>query len=64
MGLGELNGQFNQIYADTFEQIILGGGDIRTVLDEQGAALGALMNEAGAQCWAPDAASDGPCPVN
>lgn len=64
MGMGELNGQFNQIYADTFEQIILGGADIRGVLDAQGAALGALMTEAGAKCWAPDAASEGPCPVN
>jgi multiple sugar transport system substrate-binding protein len=63
MGMGERNGQFNQIFADTFEQIILGGGDIRTVLDAQGAALGALMIEAGAKCWAPDAASSGPCPV-
>lgn len=64
MGLGELNGQFNQIYADTFEQIVLGGADIRGVLDEQGAALAALMTEAGAKCWAPDPASEGPCPVN
>jgi multiple sugar transport system substrate-binding protein len=64
MGMGELNGQFNQIYIDTFEQIILGGADIRGVLDQQGAALAALMTEAGAKCWAPDAASDGPCPVN
>ena len=64
MGLGDLNGQFNQVYADTFERIILGGQDIRTVLDEQAVALRALMEQSGAKCWAPDAASDGPCPVN
>lgn len=64
MGLGDKGGQFNQIYIDTFERIILGGQDIRAVLDEQAEALRALMVEANAPCWAPDAASDGPCPVN
>lgn len=64
MGLGDKGGQFSQIYTDTFERIILGGQDIRAVLDEQAEALRALMVEANAPCWAPDAASDGPCPVN
>ena len=64
MGLGDKGGQFNQIYIDTFERIILGGQGIRAVLDEQAEALRALMVEANAPCWAPDAASDGPCPVN
>jgi multiple sugar transport system substrate-binding protein len=64
MGLGDLNGQFNQVYADTFERIILGGQDIRAVLDEQAVALRALIDQSGARCWAPDAPSEGPCPVN
>lgn len=64
MGMGDLNGQFNQVYTDTFERIILGGQDIRPVLDEQAGVLRGLMEQAGAKCWAPDAASDGPCPVN
>jgi multiple sugar transport system substrate-binding protein len=64
MGLGDKGGQFNQVYVDTFERIVLGGQDIRAVLDEQAEALRALMVEANAPCWAPDAASDGPCPVN
>ena len=64
MGLGDKGGQFSQIYTDTFERIILGGQDIRTVLDEQADVLRALMVEANAPCWAPDAASNGPCPVN
>lgn len=64
MGLGEKGGQFSQIYTDTFEQIILGGQDIQTVLDAQAEVLRTLMIEANAPCWAPDAASDGPCPVN
>lgn len=64
MGLGELGGKFNQVYVDTFERVILAGQDIRSVLDEQAGALRSIMEEANAPCWAPDAASDGPCPVD
>lgn len=64
MGLGDKGGQFNQVYIDTFERIVLGGQDIRQVLDEQADVLRTLMVEANAPCWAPDAASEGPCPVN
>ena len=63
IGLGDLGGKFNQIYTDTFERIILGGQDIRGVLDEQAMALKSLIDEAQAPCWAPDAPSEGPCPV-
>lgn len=64
MGLGDLGGQFNQVYIDAFERIILGGQDIREVLDGQAETLRGLIETAGAPCWAPDAASEGPCPVN
>ena len=36
IGLGDLGGQFNQVYIDTFERIVLGGQDIREVLDAAG----------------------------
>lgn len=64
MGLGDKGGQFNQVYTDAFERIVLGGEDIAGVLDAQAETLRALMIEANAPCWAPDAASAGPCPVN
>jgi multiple sugar transport system substrate-binding protein len=64
MGLGDKGGQFNQVYVDTFEQIVLGGRPVRDALDAQAEALRAVMVETGAPCWAPDAPSDGPCPVN
>lgn len=63
MGLGDKGGQFNQIYIDSFQRIVLAGQDIREVLDDGAEQLSALMQETGAPCWAPDAASDGPCPV-
>ncbi|CAN5708235.1 hypothetical protein BH23PSE1_BH23PSE1_19150 [soil metagenome] len=64
VGLGDLGGQFNQVYIDTFERIILAGQDIEAVLDEQAEALRRIMDEAGAPCWAPDAPSKGTCPVD
>ncbi len=63
IGLGPAGGEFNQVYRDTFERILLAKQDVRTVLDQQADALRAVINKAGAPCWAPDPASTGPCPV-
>lgn len=62
-GLGEQGGKFSQVYVDTFERIVLAGQPIRDVLDDQKKALAKIMQETGAPCWAPDAPSDGACPV-
>jgi len=63
VGLGDLGGQFNQAYTDTFERIVLGNQDVRQVLDQQAEVLRKIMVDAKAPCWTPDAASEGPCPV-
>ena len=62
-GLGAKGGEFSALYTETFERIVLANQDIRTVLDEHKVILQAIMDESGAPCWAPDAPSDGPCPV-
>lgn len=63
-GLGAKNGEFNKAFIDAFSRIVLRNEDIKTVLAEQGKALDALMKEANAPCWAPDASSgNAPCPV-
>jgi len=62
-GLGEKGGDFSRVYVDTFERIVLGGQDIRTVLNDQKVRLAKIMQETGAPCWAPDAPSEGACPV-
>ena len=62
-GLGDKGGDFNRVFVDSFERIVLGGQDIRMVLDDQKGTLEAIMQETGAPCWAPDAPSDGACPV-
>lgn len=64
VGLGELGGQFNQVYIDTFERIVLAGQPTRQVLDEQAAVLRNLMVQANAPCWLPDEPSEGACPVD
>ena len=62
-GLGAKGGDFNRVFVDSFERIVLGGQDIRAVLNDQKKALQAIMEETGAPCWAPDAPSKGACPV-
>ena len=62
-GLGDKGGEFNRVFVDSFERIVLAGQDIRTVLDDQKGKLAAIMQASGAPCWAPDAPSEGACPV-
>jgi multiple sugar transport system substrate-binding protein len=63
VGLGEKNGEFNKVFIDTFQLIVVRNRDIKDSLDSQGKKLAAIMQAAGAACWQPDAPSDGPCPV-
>ncbi len=62
-GLGDKGGDFSRVFVDTFERIVLAGHDIRAVLDDHKGQLSAIMEESGAPCWAPDAPSEGACPV-
>jgi multiple sugar transport system substrate-binding protein len=63
VGLGEKNGEFNKVFIDTFQLIVVRNRDIEDSLARQGEKLAAIMESAGASCWQPDAPSDGPCPV-
>ena len=63
VGLGERGGEINQIFRNAFDRVVFDGSDIAGVLDSEGDALQALLNETGAPCWSPDPASDGPCVV-
>lgn len=63
VGLGEKNGEFNKVFIDTFQLIVVRGRDIKSSLDSQGRKLAAILQAANAACWQPDAPSQGPCPV-
>jgi multiple sugar transport system substrate-binding protein len=64
VGLGAKNAEFNKVYTDVFQRIVIRGEDIKSALDTESANLRRIMQESKAPCWAPDPASDGPCPVN
>ena len=63
VGLGTKSGEFDKLYLDTFQRIVLRGEEPRAVLDQQGMALAELMRETGAPCWRPDPPSQGACAV-
>ncbi len=63
VGLGAKGGEFNKVYFDTFQRIVLRGESVRTVLDAEAATMRGIMTETKAPCWAPDKPSEGPCPV-
>jgi multiple sugar transport system substrate-binding protein len=63
VGLGDKGGEFNKIFTDTFQRIVLRGEPPRSVLDSQAEPLKAIMATTKAPCWAPDKPSAGPCPV-
>ena len=64
IGLGGKTGEFNKVYMDAFQRIVLRGESIMEVLAAQARVLDGLMQETKAPCWAPDKPSAGPCPVN
>jgi multiple sugar transport system substrate-binding protein len=64
VGLGAKGGEFNKVYNDTFQRIVLRNEPVKTVLEDQAKVLDGLMKQTGAPCWAPDKASQGACPVN
>ncbi len=64
VGLGTHGGEFDKVYIDTFQLIVLRGKPVRAVLDQEAEKLKRVIDVSGAPCWAPDAPSKGPCPVH
>ena len=63
IGLGDKGGEFNKVYFDTFQRIVLRNEPIKATLDAQAGVMRDIMTATKAPCWAPDKASDGACPV-
>ncbi len=64
VGLGDKGGEFNKVYVDTFQRVVLRGEPVRAVLNAQADELRKVIDATKAPCWAPDKPSQGPCPVN
>ncbi len=63
VGLGQRGGEFDKVFMDTFQMVVLRGLKPRAVLDREAETLKRLMTETGAPCWQPDPPSTGACQV-
>lgn len=63
VGLDQRGGEFDKVYLDAFQRIVLRGEDPKAALDRQAGALKRIIAETKAACWLPDKPSDGPCPI-
>ena len=63
VGLGQKGGEFDKVFIDTFQLIVLRGQKARAVLDRQAEDLKKIMADTGAPCWTPDPPSQGACQV-
>jgi multiple sugar transport system substrate-binding protein len=63
IGLGAKGGDYNNVFLDTFQRIVLKNEEIQSVLDSEAKTLQGIMDDTKAACWAPDPPSDGPCKV-
>jgi multiple sugar transport system substrate-binding protein len=63
IGLGQRDGEFDKVFMDTFQLVVLRGQKPRAVLDRETETLNRLMFETGAPCWQPDPPSTGACQV-
>jgi multiple sugar transport system substrate-binding protein len=63
VGLGAKGGEFDKVFMDSFQRIVLRGDKPEAVLDREAQDVRRIMNDTKAPCWAPDAPSEGACPV-
>jgi len=63
IGLGAKTGEFDKVFMDTFQLVVLRGQKPREVLDRQAENLKRIFAETGAPCWVPDPPSAGACQV-
>ena len=63
IGLGQRGGEFDKVFLDTFQLIVLRGQPPRAVLDRESETLKKIMTETAAPCWTPDPVSTGACQV-
>ncbi len=60
IGLGERGDAYNNLFMLTFSDIVLGGGDVASILNASAAKLQDILNESRAGFWLPDKAGGRP----
>ena len=63
IGLGQRGAEFDNVFMETFQLVVLRGQKPRAVLDREAETLNRLMTKTGAPCWQPDPPSTGACQV-
>jgi len=63
IGLARRGGEFDKVFMDTFQFVVLRGQNPQAVLAREAETLKRLMIETGAPCWQPDPPSSGACQV-
>jgi multiple sugar transport system substrate-binding protein len=63
IGFGKRDAEFDRVFLETFQLIVLRGQKPRPVLDREAETLKRLMSETGAPCWQPDPPSTRACQV-
>jgi multiple sugar transport system substrate-binding protein len=63
VGIGDKGEEFNKVFTDTFQRIVLRGEPVRATLDAEAAVMRDIIGTTKAPCWAPDKPSNGPCAV-
>jgi multiple sugar transport system substrate-binding protein len=61
IGLGQRSGEFDRVFVETYQRIVLHAEPPRALLDDEAERLNRLLAEAGAGCWRPDPPGTGAC---
>jgi multiple sugar transport system substrate-binding protein len=63
VGLGDKGGEFDKVFIDTFELIVIRRQKPHAVLERQAEVMQKIFADTKAPCWAPDPPSQGACMV-
>jgi len=63
VGLGSKGGEFDKVFMDTFQLIVIRGQKPHAVLEREADVMKRIFSDTGAPCWAPDPPSSGACVV-
>jgi multiple sugar transport system substrate-binding protein len=63
VGLGSHAGEFDKVFADTFQRVVLRDQPVKQVLDREAEDMQRVLDATKAPCWSPDPVSEGTCKV-